>query len=109
MSLVESRREKKFKRENFLKLSLVDTIKINQNAPPCEENSYTLSIVFIKQPDCISNNETPNDSWKIILIIVVSSVVGLALIFIAIILIVPSLRKKIFPHKRKNDGLKQNL
>jgi len=82
----------------------IDSNKINYlNQPKCitlknEENSYTLSIIFIKQPDCLSNNETPDESWKIVLIIV-GSIVGLALIFILIVLIVPSFRSKIFGKK----------
>jgi len=80
---------------------LLDSYKINYlNEPKCttlinEENSYSFYIIFEKQPDCgakESQNTIP--SWEIALIIV-GSVVGVALIFIIIVLIVPSLRRKI--------------
>jgi len=75
-----------------------------------EEDSFSLYIIFIKQPECLTKNESPDESWKIILIIV-GSVVGVALIFIVIVLIVPSCRKKIFPYKQRkqNDIINKNL
>jgi len=90
----------------------IDSNKINYlNQPKCttletKEDSFSLYIVFIKQPECLLNNETPFESWKIILIIV-GSLVGVALIFIVIVLIVPSFRKKIFPFRDKEKRNKK--
>jgi len=66
-------------------------------------NSYTLYIVFIKQPSCEEKeNETPIASW-IIILIVIGSVLGLVIIFIVIVLLIPSLREKILPYRESRD------
>jgi len=75
------------------------------NEPNCttlksEQDSNSLYIILIAQPNCLSNIVPPNDSWKIVLIII-GSVVGVALIFVLIVLIVPPLRHKIFPFEKK--------
>jgi len=71
-----------------------------------EEDTYSLYIIFTKLQDCSpkeSENQLP--LW-IIIVIIVGSVVGLALIFIIIVLIVPKFRKAIFPYQRESVIIK---
>jgi len=63
------------------------------------EDSYSLYVVLIKQP-CLTTNENPDETWKISLIII-GSVVGVALIFLVIVLAVPPLRKKNISFRKK--------
>jgi len=67
-----------------------------------EEDSYSLYIIFTSTPDCQPKIAAPYQSW-IIIVIIIGVIVGVALIFIAIVLIVPSLRKIVFPYQRRNQ------
>jgi len=77
---------------------------IYSNEPKCitlksEENSYSLIVVFQTNTDCGAKQESQISItwWEITLIIVVA---GLVLIFVAIILLVPSIRSKIFSKQK---------
>jgi len=45
----------------------------------------------------------------IIALIIVGSVVGVALILLTLVLSIPSCRKKIFPYKRKEKRIQEDL
>jgi len=68
-----------------------------------EKDSYSLFIVVIKQ-SCSAQEEI--ESWEIALIAVIASVIGLAIIFLLIVLLVPKLREKIFPFKSTNKKIR---
>jgi len=76
------------------------------NEPKCsilnvENDTYSLFIIF-KQTNCGENQEkSQNNTWWIVLIIVIGSVIGLGIIFVVITLVTPPLRKLIFPYLRK--------
>jgi len=68
------------------------------NKPKCsdpskEEDSYSLIILVNQQPNC---GQVPIEAWIIALIVVI----GLVIITISIILLVPSIRRKIFAQKK---------
>jgi len=80
------------------------------NQPKCstvknEINDYSLTVVFNKV-DCetIQQNQHSNETW-IILLIAIASVVGIAIIFIIIALVIPSLRTKIFPYRYRTPKI----
>jgi len=69
------------------------------NEPKCsilktEMTTYSLYVIFIKQSTCGS---TPVYTLEIVLI-TIGCIVGVALLTVVIILVVPSLRRKIFPY-----------
>jgi len=77
------------------------------NQPKCTTfqritDSSTLSILFQKQTNCEEQKSTIA-SWEIVLIIV-GSIIGVAIIFIVLALAVPPIRKKNIPfRKRKKE------
>jgi len=69
------------------------------NKPSCtilthEENEYSIVVALTKESDC--NNPGSLEAWEIALIVVG----GLVLIFIAIVLLIPPIRNKIFPFEK---------
>jgi len=76
------------------------------NRPKCKNtvskvNSYSLYIAFATVPNCLESEQQNIQEWIIALIIIVSAIVGLALIFVILSLVIPSLRRKIYPHQEK--------
>jgi len=68
-------------------------------------DSYSLSIIFVKNPSCETTIQSSNQTW-IIAVVVIGIVVALTLIFILLALFYPPLKKKIFPHKQEENGNK---
>jgi len=82
------------------------------NQPECtnlekEQNSFTLSVILVKSScdDNIKGNESPIESWIVILIIVII-ILSLAIIFVVIVFSVPNLRRKIFPYGTQGSRVK---
>jgi len=92
-----------------------DTFSLSYlNQPKCtilknEMDSYSLFIIFVKQTEseCATKESQNTITWWEITIIVVGSVVGVALIFIVLVLAIPALRNQIFPHKDKRKRRKE--
>jgi len=81
------------------------------NQPKCttlktESNAYSLLIILSEQTNCNLSQGKTLQPWAIALIIV-GIVIGIALIFLLIVLIVPTFREAIFPHE-KNVEIKTN-
>jgi len=85
-----------------------------ENIPPCydfssNQDSNSLFILIIKSPACSSSTEGNNSNnlqtWQIIIIVIVASVIGIAIIFLSIIFSVPKFRYAIL----KNQGIRKEL
>jgi len=79
------------------------------NRPKCttltsEKDSYTLVVIFTHEENCGSESETqaPFASWKIV-VIVIGIVVGIAIIFVILVLSIVPLRKIFLPYEKKKD------
>jgi len=73
-------------------------LKYDVNTLSNANNVTSLSIIA-SQNNCANIPSSPSDYW--IIVVIVAS--ALVLIFIAIVLVIPSLRKKIFPFSKKRD------
>jgi len=66
-----------------------------------EKTTYTFAILFNKKSNCLETNNSAQTELFIIILIIVISIVGLAILFIAIVMIVPSFRYKMFPRLKQ--------
>jgi len=91
---------------NCLKLNSYSISYLHQ--PKCttlksEADTDSLYIIFQKRDCSETVNETPFAGWELALIII-GIIVLLLIIVVIVVLAVPSLRKAIFPHRKKNTG-----
>jgi len=82
-----------------------------QNASQCysyqsSQNSNSLFLLISPNPSC---NTPALPLWEIIIIIVVASVFGIAIITLIIIFSVRSIRNKLFPRRGIRDGIKMKI
>jgi len=98
-----------------LKLSSFSISYLNE--PKCvtlqeEEDNYSFSIIFKQSnSDCMKDmGVAPSiQEWIIILIIIVASIIGIALIFIVLALSIRPLRILIFPKRNPRDKIKTKI